>query len=392
MVISIIQLVAIFLIPALIIKFRNNKLTKLLGTIGMAYLYGILVAVGIWVINLCGVEFSLNSDIGEIGSYAAIGIAIPLLLFSSNLAQIKKLTKTVTLSFASLIVSVIIVATSANFFFGRSFDWGSEISAMSVGLYTGGTPNLNAIGIILGVENDIIAIANLSDMIFGAIFYIFILLLAKPLLLKLLGRGQEEKYMKQEGEATNVDALYSGTFNSQIVKNIGLALICVIIGAGAGILIWLITGAQEGTMFDYLVPGIMITVTVLGIAFSFIKRVREVKENNFVGVYLILVFSFALASSINLSQLSIGFYKIFILLAVITLGTFIVHMIISKLLRIGADCTIITLTAGLYGPAFVPPVANQIGNEKLTAPGLICGSFGYVIGTFLGGMLFYIFK
>ena len=229
-------------------------------------------------------------------------------------------------------------------------------------------------------------------MIFGAIFYVFILLLAKPLLLKLLGRGQEEKYMKQEGDATNVDALYSGTFNSRIVKNIGLALICVIIGAGAGILIWLITGAEEGTMFDYLVPGIMITVTVLGIAFSFIKRVPEVKENNFVGVYLILVFSFALASSINLSQLSLGFYKILILLSVITVGTFIVHMIISKFLRIGADCTIITLTAGLYGPAFVPPVANQIGNEKLTAPGLICGSFGYVIGTFLGGMLFYIFK
>jgi len=388
---STIQLLAIFIIPALIMKYRNNKLTRLFGAIGMAYLYGILVAIFILILNLNGIDFSLNSDIGEVGSYAAIGIAIPLLLFSSNLAEIKKLTKTVLLSFASLIVSVIFVATAANYFFGRTFEWGREISAMSVGLYTGGTPNLNAIGVILGVQNDVIAIANLSDMIFGAIFYIFILLLAKPLLLKLLGRGQEEKYMKKDCDTTNVDTIYNGAFNPRIVKNTLLALLCVVVGAGMGMLIWLLNGSVEGTMIDYLVPGIMVTVTVLGIAFSFIKRVREVRENNLVGVYLILVFSFALASSINLSELSMGFYKILLLLSVVTVGTFIVHMIISKFLRIGADCTIITLTAGLYGPAFIPPVAAQLKNEKLIAPGLICGAVGYIIGTFLGVLLFYIY-
>ena len=102
MVISLIQLAAVLLVPLAILKYRNNRLTRLFGTIGMAYFYGLLVSAAVWAVNACGVPFSLNSDIGEIGSYAAIGVAIPLLLFSTDLREVGRLTKTVLLSFGSL--------------------------------------------------------------------------------------------------------------------------------------------------------------------------------------------------------------------------------------------------------------------------------------------------
>ena len=74
----------------------------------------------------------------------------------------------------------------------------------------------------------------------------------------------------------------------------------------------------------------------------------------------------------------------------ITLGIFVLHVLFSRLLHIGADCTIVTLTAGVYGPAFVPAVTGQLKNESLTAPGLICGALGYAVGTFLGTALYYL--
>ena len=58
---------------------------------------------------------------------------------------------------------------------------------------------------------------------------------------------------------------------------------------------------------------------------------------------------------------------------------------------IDVDCTIVTLTAGVYGPAFVPAITKQIKNDALTVPGLIVGSIGYAIGTFLGAGLGYLF-
>ncbi len=389
MIISAIQLIAIFVVPAIILKTRNGKLTRLFGTIGMAYFYGLLVAFAVWMANLLGADFKLNADIGGIGSYAAIGVAIPLLLFSSNLGEVKKLTKTVLLSFGSLVVSVLIVAIAASYIFGRTFDYGRELSAMSIGLYTGGTPNFNAIGVIIGVRSDVIALGNLSDMIIGGVFYVFILLLAKPLLSHILKSPSSGTYLKG-GSATNVDILYDMSLNRGIVRNILLALLCVVAGALIGSLLWILNGSADGTMIDYLVPGIMITVTVLGMAFSFSKKVREVRENTTVGQYLILVFSFALASSLNIASFNGGFYKILLLLSAITIFSFIVHVILSKALGIDADCTITTMTAGIYGPAFIPAVTSQLKNESLTAPGLICGALGYAIGTFLGVGVWYL--
>ena len=51
----------------------------------------------------------------------------------------------------------------------------------------------------------------------------------------------------------------------------------------------------------------------------------------------------------------------------------------------------VTLTAGLYGPAFVPAITKQIKNDDLTVPGLITGSIGYAIGTFLGMLLVFLY-
>jgi uncharacterized membrane protein len=68
-----------------------------------------------------------------------------------------------------------------------------------------------------------------------------------------------------------------------------------------------------------------------------------------------------------------------------------VHVIMAKLLKIDPDCTMVTLTAGLYGPAFIPAITKQIKNDELTVPGLITGSIGYAIGTFLGTLLIFIF-
>ena len=386
-IVAVIQLIAIFLVPALILRFRNGPVTRLAGPIGTAYLLGMVVALGVWLLNLSGVEFSLNADVGEIGSYVAIGVAIPLLLFGCNLAQVKRLTRPVVLSYSALAVSVVLVAGVTSYVYGHRFQDGRALCAMAIGLYTGGTPNFNAIGMVIGAGADTIALGNLSDMIIGGLFYVFILLLAKPLLRHVLKAPSGELYLSGEGDTVNMDAMADFRLHRGLVRNLLLALGCTLVSAGAGVVVWVIRG---GTMTDFLVPAVMIGGTILGIAASFWKPVREVPENTLAGQYLILVFSFALASCLNLSRLSSDFGRIVLLLGIITVGSFLVHMVLCRLLGIDVDCMLVTMTAGLYGPAFVPAVTRQIKNDALTAPGLICGAAGYVIGTFLGVALFYV--
>lgn len=393
MILNLIMLLLILLVPILIIKYHHFVITKMIGTIGTAYLFGILLSTGIFIVGEFDINIMPSSDTGEISGILAISIAIPLLLFSANLIEARKLSKTVLKSFISLVLSAIIVTSITFFIYGKTIGLGAELSGMAIGLYTGGTPNLNAIGNIFSLDSTTIGVANLSDMIIGALFYLFLLVLSKPLLSKILRPSSETVYIKEDSNILNNVDLSNDkfSFNKELGYRLLLAFGIAVIGALIGIVIWMILGAEDGKMNDFLVPVMMVTVTILGIAFSFNKNVRRTKGMNTLGQYFILMFSFALASSIDFTKLEDIFGEILLLYGIITLGVFILHVIISKLMDIDVDCTIVTLTAGVYGPAFVPAITKQINNDSLTVPGLIVGSIGYAIGTFLGVGLGFIF-
>ncbi len=395
MITIILQVIGVFVIPYIIIRHKNFKLTKMLGTIGMAYLAGLVVAGLVLLINVLGLDFKLNSDIGEITSFAAIGIGIPLLLFSSNLKEAKKLSKMVLLSFGILIFSVVIVTSIVFYTYGNQIANGAELSAAAIGLYTGGTPNLNAITNIFGLDSQTIALANLSDIIIGAVFYVFLLTLAKPVVNTILKKQENVVYLNEKSDMENTEEFNVKDFktNKSLLWLFLLALGMAIISALVGLIIWIVQGSKDGRMFDVLVPALLIGVTIFGIIASFNKKVREVKGTNILGHYLILVFSFAIASSVNFSDISGDFGKLIVLYGIITVGSFMLNVIIASFFKIDTDCMIVCATAGIYGPAFVPAITKQLKNDALTVPGLIVGSIGYAIGTFLGlllGLLFMI--
>ncbi|MDD3478437.1 MAG: hypothetical protein PHP32_06125, partial [Candidatus Izemoplasmatales bacterium] len=126
MIYSFIQLVLMFAIPLWIIRHHEFKLTKTFGTIGSAYLAGIIASAIVFGLNRLGLDIAPNEDIGQIGGYVAISIAIPLLLFSANLKEVRKLSKTVLLSFASVIVSVILVSSIVYMLYAKNLVHGGE--------------------------------------------------------------------------------------------------------------------------------------------------------------------------------------------------------------------------------------------------------------------------
>jgi uncharacterized membrane protein len=393
MITIILQLLAIILLPLLILKFKHFVVTKYIGPVGTSYLLGLVLALVIFLLNKTSLTISLNSDVGEIVSHIAITLAIPLLLFSANIKSATKLSKQVLKSFAALIFSAIVVASLVNYLYAYTQTNGSIISAMAIGMYTGGTPNFNAIGKIFFLDNSTIALANLSDIVIGGVFYFFLLIVAKPLFSLLFKKFKNRDYQKEDIEISNTETfdVSNFKFSKDIFKAILVSFLGVLISAVLGLLLWIITGMEDGRMNDFLVPVMLIGVTVYGIFISFKTKLHEIKHTNTVGQYMILMFSFSLASSIDFTSIGTVIGPIFVILASITLGTTLLHMLINFFLKTDIDCAIVTLTAGIYGPAFIPAVTKQLKNEDLTAPGLIIGSIGYGLGTFLGYFLGLIF-
>ena len=106
MIVTVLQLIAVFGVPLLILRQREKGLVRTFGTIAMAYFWGIVVAVAAFLCRKAGLDVRLNANVGQIGSYVCIGLAIPLLMFGTNLADVRRLAKPVLTSFALLLLAV----------------------------------------------------------------------------------------------------------------------------------------------------------------------------------------------------------------------------------------------------------------------------------------------
>ncbi len=347
--IAFVQIILIFIVPYLIMRHKEFFLTRLIGSIGMAYLTGLTLAFLVYLTKVLGIGIELNEDVGTIGSHVAIAIAIPLLLFSANLKEVKKLAKPVLMSGLALVIAVVFVSLTVYFVYAKGIENGNYLSAMAIGLYTGGTPNLNAIGNIFGLDKTLIGVANLSDMLIGGVFYMFLLILAKPMLKSFLGLPKDKRYMRNEAKIKKESL--NKTSVSEMIKPMSksflLAFSMTALGALIGVGIWFAMGAEQGRLIDLLVPTLMISVTVFGVIASFNKKIRERQGSESLGQYLILVFSFALASSMDLERITSSILPILLLYGAITIMAFVIHVLISKWMKIDVDCVIVTATAGL---------------------------------------------
>ena len=400
---TVIAILCIFCLPVPIVWLtRKNKILGAIGAIACCYIVGFVFSA----IGLSSVDY--DKGLTTTVAYVLVALSIPLILFSIDLKSIRKLTKNVIIGYSMCIVAVITVAV-AMFFITLKFFPVANLSAMIIGLYTGGTPNMNAIGAAMNADSGALSAANVSDTLVGGIYFLFLISVGPKVYRFLLNRRRkplEEAVavpLTEEGtqnggnqaedvEEYSVHAKDDYTFGisvrdgKSILKLLGafaLSVACLGVGALLELLI-------EGTVGENLLY-ILLSVSVLGVAFSFIKPIRKIKGQYTLGMYLILMFSLALSMSIDWSVFLSDILPTLAFFACAQVGTIIVHAILCKIFRVDGDTAIITSTAGVYGPPFIAPVAKSAGRADLIAPGVICGAVGLAIGTLLGvgiGQLF----
>lgn len=136
----------------------------------------------------------------------------------------------------------------------------------------------------------------------------------------------------------------------------------------------------------------MLIITTLGLACSFIKRVRETRLTFQLGNYLILVFCVAVGSMADFGQLISASGTILLFVALVVYGSLLLHLLLSAVFRIDADTMIITSIAAIFSPPFVPVVASALKNREIIVSGLTAGIIGYAAGNYLGIAFAYFLK
>ncbi len=379
MIAMVFMVLLILLVPAAMIRLAEKvSFFGKLGSVFLSYAAGILLS---FPLKAMGAGLSLASDLSSV----LVCIAMPLILFSTDLPGLKKLAKPMLGSFGLNAIAVLISACGAFFLFSAIVPNADKLCAMLIGTYTGGTPNMFAIGHALGASSEQMLLVQTSDMIAGGIYFFLLLSVLPGILRRFM---PEYKTAAQSPTGTVSQSVYGRKSGKPGLKSYvfstSLALVCAAAAMGICILIPSKYGNSGLAKLGEHTAIIMLLVTTFGIALSFNKKVRQNEGSYLSGQYCILMFSVAMGMCFDVAAISGSALLIFLALMAIQFGTVIIHFVLAALFRIDYHTAMITSTAGVFGPAFIIPVANSLKNDEIILPGILCGILGYAVGNYLG--------
>ena len=221
-----------------------------------------------------------------------VPLAFPLLLFSLNFRRWLKFAREGMISMILAIISIITVICAGYFIFGKFVPDSWKVAGMLVGVYTGGTPNMASLKVALDVDPNLFLMSNTYDIIMGAVTLIFFIIAGprffRAILPPFSKTGERGENIDLQAESESFDDFTGMLDRSKLVPLLGAVGVSVLIFAiSFGISLLLPSIPQNVT--------VILLITTLAIAGSFISRLNRIEKSFQLGMYLILVFSFAVA-------------------------------------------------------------------------------------------------
>lgn len=359
------------LVPAIILYLtKKSSIIKKLGSIVVAYGIGIAM-------SLLGLLPEGSAQIQDIMTSASVPIAIPLLLFPTRIKDWFSLAGPTFKALIVGLVSVVLMVFIGYFLFkpeeGEGF-W--KVGALLIGVYTGGTPNLASLKAMLDVSNETYLVVHSYDMIFSTLYFLFLITIGQKFFRLFLPAFKHPEGSKEvHGDEEEVfDKIFNRNSFWPLMKVFGLAVLILAISAGLASLL------PE----EYFMIVVILSLSTLALSASFIPGVNKIDKSFDLGMYFILVFSVSVASMVNLKELVAASLDLVYYPAFVIFGSLALQSIISRFTKTDVDTLMITSTALICSPPFVPVVSSAINNRNMLVPGITVGLIGYAVGNYLG--------
>ena len=336
---------------------------KTLGPVVLSYAAGIIFG------NLPGVR--LDEELGQSIAGGAVLLAVPLLLFTTDLKGWLKLARPLVVSFVLACVAAVVAAAAVAWVFRARTDEWWKIAGMLVGVYVGGTANMSAVGLALETRQETFVVLNTADLVCGGAYLFFLLGGAKRLLSRFL-----KPFSLQLADTAMEVAPGPSSLSPLVSKAAAFALTLAMVALSVG-LSFLTAGKLH-------IGVVMLSITTLGIAASLVPAIRNLRGSYELGEYLLLIFCTGMGALADASRLSGSSVMLLSFVALVMVSAAALHFALCRLFGIDVDTAIISSTATIFGPPFIGPVATALGNRQLVGPGLTLGLMGIALGTYLG--------
>lgn len=325
-----------------------------------------------------------------------VPMAIPMLLLQCNLKSIWKETGRMLVIFF-----IGAVGTTAGAFLAYNLLKGSyenvedlaRVAAMMTGSYIGGGVNFAAMASQYAAGADVTAAATVADnLLMAAYFFMLIAISGSALFRKHFSHPliqEVESGSKGQEKKTQAAAFWSGKEISlkDIALNVAYAVSVVFVSR---LVAGLFSNFEVNSVFMNFVVRFLgsqyVWITTISVLIATLadRKVKELRGSQEIGTYLIYLFLFVIGVPANIYTVITKSPLLLVMTAIMVITNMLFCFIGAKLLKFNLEDAIIASNANIGGPTTAAGMAISQGWTALVGPAMLIGTFGYVVGNYLG--------
>ena len=324
----------------------------------------------------------------------AVPLAIPLLLLQTNLRKMHREAGRFLAIFLIGAAGTVVGAILATLLLRGTVDGIPGAAAMMTGSYIGGGVNFTALAAAFNVDATLKASTTVADNLNMAIYFLVLLSIAGSLWFRKRYNHPHIDDVLKNGKREGGETLAAQYWTR---KEISLKDVAVDM-AFAAIVVFL--SKMIGGFFKGLIPdgnwflkmlntffgSEYVWITNLSLLWStcFEKQAANMRGAQEIGTWLIYLFFFVIGAPASVGVLIRNAPILLLFCMIIVLVNMAFCLLGGKLFRFDLEEIILASNANIGGPTTAAGMAISQGWVKLVGPCMLVGTFGYVIGTWLG--------
>ena len=352
----------------------------------------ITLAIALILVNLRVIPASAPVFDDIVWGYA-VPLAIPLLLLQTNIRKIWKETGRFLLIFLIGAAGTVAGTLLATVLLSGTVEGLPGVAAMMTGSYIGGGVNFTAIADAFHVSGGLISSATVADNLNMALYFLALLGIAGNAFFRKhythphidavasRGKGDTETLAKQYWTRKNVSL-------KDIAFDMAYAAAIVFLSRLIGNLFsgWIPKNNWFLQMLNTFFGSQYVWITNFSVIFAtcFHRQAEEMHGAQELGTWLIYLFFFVIGVPASIGMLIRNAPILLLFCMIIVLVNMAFCFLGGKLLRFDLEDIILASNANIGGPTTAAGMAISQGWSMLIGPCMLVGTFGYVIGTWLG--------
>jgi uncharacterized membrane protein len=324
----------------------------------------------------------------------AVPLAIPMLLLNANILRIWRETGRLLVIFLIGAAGTLAGALAGTALLSKVITGLSGVAAMMTGSYIGGGVNFTAVADAFHVDGNLISATTVADNLNMAIYFMILLGAASSMWFRKRYPHPyiDEALSHTDGkEGETLAAQYWGRSDISL-KDIAAAfaysaIVVTISKLIGGFLAGIIPQSNAFLkMLNTFFGSQYVWITNISLVFAtvFEKKAREMHGAKEVGTWLIYQFYFVIGVPASIALIIKNTPALFLFCFILVVFNMLFCFCLGKLFHFSLEEIIIASNANIGGPTTAAGMAISQGWNKLVGPSMLVGTFGYVIGTWLG--------